>query len=228
MLFRSGDMPSNLCKASLNGAGNGIESKDGANYFSLYAKDITGSYSMWSFLGSLKMEFASPIDVSEFHDPYITFYWNSDDNIGSFQLSISQGEAIGGSTFSPGKTDKTYDPDAKYDLYTLRPTNKQWHCITARLKDLIVENWGGDFKALTEMLKAGKVLEGEIRFFAGYSGWTDSQLENELQENSWMVGTIPTDTLFTIPNEGLWEQAMSSLGGRYKLWANFPEDPILN
>ena len=27
--------------------------------------------------------------------------------------------------------------------------------------------WGGDFKALTEMLKAGKVLEGEIRFFAG-------------------------------------------------------------
>ena len=93
---------------------------------------------MWSFLGSLKMEFASPIDVSEFHDPYITFYWNSDDNIGSFQLSISQGEAIGGSTFSPGKTDKTYDPDAKYDLYTLRPTNKQWHCITARLKDLTV------------------------------------------------------------------------------------------
>ena len=88
--------------------------------------------------------------------------------------------------------------------------------------------WGGDFKALTEMLKAGKVLEGEIRFFAGYSGWTDSQLENELKENSWMVGTIPTDTLFTIPNEGLWEQAMSSLGGRYKLWANFPEDPILN
>ena len=88
--------------------------------------------------------------------------------------------------------------------------------------------WGGDFKALTEMLKAGKVLEGEIRFFAGYSGWTDSQLENELQENSWMVGTIPTDTLFPIPNEGLWEQAMSSLGGRYKLWANFPEDPILN
>ena len=78
------------------------------------------------------------------------------------------------------------------------------------------------------MLKAGKVLEGEIRFFAVYSGWTDSQLENELQENSWMVGTIPTDTLFTIPNEGLWEQAMSSLGGRYKLWANFPEDPILN
>ena len=88
--------------------------------------------------------------------------------------------------------------------------------------------WGGNFQALTGMLKAGKILEGEIRFFAGYSGWTENQLDSELQENSWMVGTIPTEILFSVPNDGLWEQAMSSLGGRHKLWANFPEDPILN
>lgn len=144
--YLSGDMPSNLCTAKLNGAGNGITPIDGNNYFSLYAKDITGSYSMWSYLGSLKMEFSKPVDVSEFHDPYISFYWNSDDNIGSFQLAINQGEQKGGATFAPGKTERKYDPDAKYDLYTLRPTNKNWHCITARLKDLVVENWGGDFK----------------------------------------------------------------------------------
>lgn len=147
MFYKTGDMPSGLCKASLNGAGNGITPKDGENYFSLYAKDITGSYSMWTYLGSIEKEFSTPVDVSEFHDPHITFYWNSDDNIGSFQLCIAQGEAKGGATFSPGKTDKTYDPNAKYDLYTLRPTNKEWHCVTARLKDLIVENWGGDFTA---------------------------------------------------------------------------------
>lgn len=88
--------------------------------------------------------------------------------------------------------------------------------------------WGGDFKALTEMLQAGKILQEEIRFFAGYSGWTEKQLESELKENSWMVGTIPANVLFSVPNEGLWEQAMSSLGGKHKLWANFPEDPILN
>ena len=145
MHYSGGDMPSSLCTAKLNGAGNGISAIDG-NYFSLYAKDITGSYSMWSYLGSLKMDFEKPIDISEFHDPYITFYWNSDDNIGSFQLAINQGEQKGGATFSPGKTDKRFDPDAKYDLYTLRPTNKEWHCVTARLKDLIVENWGGGFK----------------------------------------------------------------------------------
>lgn len=147
MHYENGDMPSNLCTAKLNGAGNGIISPDGSkNYFSLYAKEITGSYSMWTYLGSLKMTFSKPIDVSEFHDPYISFYWNSDDNIGSFQMAVEQGSQKGGATFSPGKTDKQYDPAAKYDLYTLRPTNKQWHCITARLKDLVVENWGGDFK----------------------------------------------------------------------------------
>lgn len=88
--------------------------------------------------------------------------------------------------------------------------------------------WGGDFEVLTEMLKAGRIANGEIRFFAGYSGWTESQLENELLENSWMVGSISPDELFSMPNDGLWEQVMSSLGGRHKLWANFPEDPILN
>ena len=88
--------------------------------------------------------------------------------------------------------------------------------------------WGGDFKALTEMLQAGKIAQEEIRFFDGYSGWTEKQLESELKENSWMVGTILTNVLFSVPNEGLWEQAMSSLGGKHRLWANFPEDPILN
>ena len=99
--------------------------------------------------------------MSEFHDPYISFYWNSDDNIGSFQLAVSQGEQKGGGTFAPGKTDKKYDPEAKYDLYTLRPTNKKWHCVTARLKDLVVESWGGDFK---EFDLFGQITDIELVF----------------------------------------------------------------
>lgn len=162
MHYLSGDMPSALCTAKLNGAGNGIVSPDGSNnYFSLYAKEITGAYSMWTYLGSLKTVFAKPIDMSEFHDPYISFYWNSDDNIGSFQLAVSQGEQKGGGTFAPGKTDKKYDPEAKYDLYTLRPTNKKWHCVTARLKDLVVESWGGDFK---EFDLFGQITDIELVF----------------------------------------------------------------
>ena len=50
----------------------------------------------------------------------------------------------------------------------------------------------------------------------------------ELDENSWMVGDITPARFFEIPNDNLWEASMSGLGGRYRIWANFPKDPIMN
>lgn len=88
--------------------------------------------------------------------------------------------------------------------------------------------WGGDFVKLTRMLTEGKILPGEIRFFAGYSGWEANQLEQELEENTWMIGDITDRKFFELPNRSLWESSMSELGGRYRIWANFPKDPIMN
>ena len=88
--------------------------------------------------------------------------------------------------------------------------------------------WGGDFEKLTEMLKKGKILPGEIRFFAGYSGWGVQQLEREMEENTWMIGDISQKRFYEIPNDNIWEISMSELGGRYRIWANFPSDPIMN
>lgn len=87
--------------------------------------------------------------------------------------------------------------------------------------------WGGEFSELVKMLKAQKISEEEIRFFAGYSGWEESQLERELEENSWMVGKGKR-SFFVLPVDKLWEISMRELGDRYKIWANFPEDPIMN
>ncbi len=88
--------------------------------------------------------------------------------------------------------------------------------------------WGGNFVTLTQMLKDGKILPEEIRFFAGYSGWNAGQLERELEENTWMVGDITQEKFFEQPHGDLWESSMSELGGRYRIWANFPKDPIMN
>ncbi len=88
--------------------------------------------------------------------------------------------------------------------------------------------WGGDFSQLTEMLKKGDIPAEEIRFFAGYSGWETGQLERELEENTWMIGDITRERFFEIPNEHIWEMSMSELGERYRIWANFPKDPIMN
>lgn len=57
--------------------------------------------------------------------------------------------------------------------------------------------WGGDFTHLVRMLNSGDILQDEVRFFAGYSGWDTGQLESELEENSWMVGQISGEGIFT-------------------------------
>lgn len=88
--------------------------------------------------------------------------------------------------------------------------------------------WGGDFSHLVQLLREGDILPGEIRFFAGYSGWEAGQLENELNENSWMVGSITTRNFFDTSDNELWEKSMEELGGKHRIWANFPEDPIMN
>lgn len=88
--------------------------------------------------------------------------------------------------------------------------------------------WGGDFAQLTKMLKEGNILPGEVRFFSGYSGWEAGQLNRELEENTWMVGDIGCQDVFELPSEQIWEKSMSELGGRYRIWANFPKDPIMN
>ena len=69
--------------------------------------------------------------------------------------------------------------------------------------------WGGDFSKLTRLLQEGKIQPGEVRFFAGYSGWDAGQLDRELDENSWMVGDITPARFFEIPNDNLWEASMS-------------------
>jgi len=88
--------------------------------------------------------------------------------------------------------------------------------------------WGGNFKLLVEMLREGEILSEEIRFFAGYSGWTARQLQGELAGHSWMVGKIDRETLFGKAGKELWVNSMRDLGGRHKVWANFPEHPSLN
>jgi putative transcriptional regulator len=88
--------------------------------------------------------------------------------------------------------------------------------------------WGGDFEVLTGMLREGAIRPGDVRFFAGYSGWAGGQLAGELKGHSWLTGEIDAAALFSLPNEHLWEESTRALGGKYRVWANFPEDPVMN
>src|SRR5690606_4419608 len=47
--------------------------------------------------------------------------------------------------------------------------------------------WGGDFEMLKALLLDKTIQEEEVKFFLGYSGWIPGQLDQELQENTWMI-----------------------------------------
>lgn len=94
----------------------------------------------------------------------------------------------------------------------------------------IFENlyWGGDFEVLKTQIKLGLVNSSQVRFFLGYSGWEPGQLEEEIKENSWLVTNIPQDELMNINENTMWADTVRSMGGKYKMWENFPENPSLN
>jgi putative transcriptional regulator len=88
--------------------------------------------------------------------------------------------------------------------------------------------WGGDFDALKRQIKLGLVRPNQVRFFLGYSGWDPGQLEEEIKENSWLVADIPQSDLMTIDENEMWVESVKSMGGKYSMWENFPENPSLN
>jgi putative transcriptional regulator len=89
--------------------------------------------------------------------------------------------------------------------------------------------WGGNFETVNELIANYQLQSDEIRFFTGYSGWTPSQLDDEIKEDSWIVASnVNAETIFTCSEENLWRQAVIGLGQRYAHIANFPENPALN
>jgi putative transcriptional regulator len=67
-----------------------------------------------------------------------------------------------------------------------------------------------------------------VRVFAGYSGWSSGQLEDEINEGSWFVlDALPGDPFMTRPDD-LWAMVLRRQGGIMAAVAHFPPDITLN
>jgi putative transcriptional regulator len=88
--------------------------------------------------------------------------------------------------------------------------------------------WGGDIDAIREMIRAGSVKPGQIRFFLGYSGWSAGQLERELKEDSWVIARVAPDTLMSSREVDSWKRVLRSFKNKYRVWADFPDSPDMN
>ncbi len=80
---------------------------------------------------------------------------------------------------------------------------------------------------LTEEESARRTV-GRARVFAGYSGWGPGQLEDELEEESWIILSALVNDVFSASPEGLWPEVLARQGGQIALLASVPLDPQLN
>jgi len=88
--------------------------------------------------------------------------------------------------------------------------------------------WGGNFDDMKSLVHDKSILKNQIRFFLGYSGWMPKQLDEELSQNSWLVSNIRPELVMNHDMNEIWKEVLNSLGTKYKMWINSPENPSLN
>lgn len=69
---------------------------------------------------------------------------------------------------------------------------------------------------------------GQIRVFAGYSGWSEGQLEDEIAQGAWVVAEAHAADAFTEEPSTLWRRVLQRQRGIVRWLANHPPDPRLN
>lgn len=84
--------------------------------------------------------------------------------------------------------------------------------------------WGGNFEKLKFLISSQLIMPENIRFFLGYSGWTEGQLLDELGYGSWVLADMDANYLFKSRPDMLWQQVMNNKGNAYTVIAQMPDN----
>jgi putative transcriptional regulator len=66
------------------------------------------------------------------------------------------------------------------------------------------------------------------RVYVGYAGWGPGQLDDELDEGSWIVEPAIAEDVFTNEPDSLWSTVLRRKGGPFSVLAAMPPDPSRN
>ena len=129
------------------------------------------------------------------------------------------------------------DINIKFPLFYGGPVEQDNLFYLHRLGNVIPDSikinsslsWNGDLKFVTKLINENKIKLNDIRFFLGCSSWSNGQLEKELDEKSWEpFEIVSTEKVLKMKIQNMWKKCMISLGGKYRLWSNAPENPNFN
>lgn len=127
--------------------------------------------------------------------------------------------------------------ESNFKIYNGGPVQQDNLYFIHKISDLIPESimisaglyWSGNFEYVLKLIKKGEINKNDIRFFLGYSGWDSNQLNDELNNNTWILSeNSHNKNIITAVDEVFWKNKMLDLGGEYSLWSNAPEHPSHN
>ncbi|MEM0576436.1 YqgE/AlgH family protein [Flavobacterium polysaccharolyticum] len=127
--------------------------------------------------------------------------------------------------------------EARFKIYNGGPVEQDNLYFIHNIPDLIPNSveisngiyWGGDFESTKELINLGLIGKNNIRFFLGYTGWVEKQLENEMEDNSWIIAeNLYENKIIGKSSTHFWKEQLMELGGDYLIWSNAPENPYLN
>ena len=88
---------------------------------------------------------------------------------------------------------------------------------------------GADLDKIIDYIEEGGSVDGKLRFFLGYCGWSPGQLAGEINGKTWAVNSLP-QCQNLLKNQGIdyWSREVRDLGEDYRGWLMIPVDPSLN
>lgn len=84
--------------------------------------------------------------------------------------------------------------------------------------------WGGQFDKLKFLIESKLVKKKNIRFFVGYSGWSEGQLAEEMEYGSWVTADMHANYLFKDSSKNLWHKIMRNKGDTFSVIAELPDN----
>ena len=78
---------------------------------------------------------------------------------------------------------------------------------------VIIDNiyLGGNFEQAVGGINDGSLAETDIKLFIGYCGWDLGQLEEEMEEGSWLLCDADTTIVFGTAVDTLWEKLYDTM-----------------
>lgn len=127
-------------------------------------------------------------------------------------------------------------PEFKSEVFYGGPVQTDTIHFLHNLGDLLEDSvkvaegvyWGGDFEKLKFLISSQLIQPENVRFFVGYSGWSDGQLNEELESGSWVVADSDANYIFNLQPEILWKTILENKGDIFTVIAQMPEGNNMN